>query len=157
MGKDSGSGIETPYGLQSSGFELRWGTNFLPPSRRTLGSKEPAVQWVRGIFQLFSGLGVASTTHPRLRTRLEKQYSYKSTPRLCLHGLLQSGIYFLTFNHLILIFVQHKHTFPFAVPHIYFLYSTEVLKFFIFAQFHFLSHNFTLLTLPLAGTQISDL
>jgi hypothetical protein len=37
-------------------------------------------------------LGMA-TTHPHLIQRLQKQYSYTSTPPLCLHGKLQGELH----------------------------------------------------------------
>ena len=39
-------GIATRYGLDVSGFESRWGRDFPHPSRPSLGSSQPSIQWV---------------------------------------------------------------------------------------------------------------
>ena len=43
------AGIATRYGLDGLGIELRWGRDFLHPSRPALGPTQPPVQWVPGL------------------------------------------------------------------------------------------------------------
>ena len=71
MWRDSVADIATRYGLHSPGIESRWGQHFLNLSHRT-----------------WSGRDVALNTEPHLARKLKKEFSYTSTPRLGLHGLL---------------------------------------------------------------------
>jgi hypothetical protein len=43
-------GIATCYRLDGPGIEPSWGQDFLHPSRQVLGSTQPPVQLVRGLF-----------------------------------------------------------------------------------------------------------
>jgi hypothetical protein len=42
--------IATRYGLDGPGIEYRWGKDFLHPSRPALGSTQPPVKWIPGLF-----------------------------------------------------------------------------------------------------------
>ena len=44
-------GIATGYGLDGSGIQSRWGRDFPHLSRPTLGSTQPPVQWVPGLYR----------------------------------------------------------------------------------------------------------
>ena len=89
-------GTATHYGLDGSGFELRWGPGFSLPVQKCPGGS-PTLLHNRylGVFpDGLSGRGVALTTHPHPAPRLKKEYSFTSTLPLGLHGPLQSETYF---------------------------------------------------------------
>ena len=76
------------YGLDGPGIESRCGRDFPYPSRPALGLTQPPVHRVPG---LSGGIkrpesGVHNPTN--LAPRLEKEYSYTSTPPLGLRGPL---------------------------------------------------------------------
>jgi len=50
FGPGSSVGIATGYGLDVPGIKSRWGRDFPHLSRPTLGSTQPPVQWVKGLF-----------------------------------------------------------------------------------------------------------
>ena len=50
-GPGSVVGIATGYGLDSPGFEFRWGRDFPHLSRLAPGAHQPPVQWVMGLFR----------------------------------------------------------------------------------------------------------
>ena len=50
VGRDSSVGIATRYGLDGPGIESRWRRDFPHPSRPALGSTQPSIQWVPGLF-----------------------------------------------------------------------------------------------------------
>ena len=82
MGQDSTVSIATHYGLDGPGIESWWGQDFPHPSRPTLVSTQPPTQWILELSQGVKGWGMALITHPHLATRLQKEYSYTSTPPL---------------------------------------------------------------------------
>jgi hypothetical protein len=43
-------GVATRYGLDGPGIESWWGRDFPHPSRLALGSTQPPIQWVPGLF-----------------------------------------------------------------------------------------------------------
>jgi hypothetical protein len=77
---DSVVGIATGYGLEDPGIESRLGARFSAP-----------VQTDGGTHSVSCTMDVALTT--LLASRLKKEYSYKSSPRLGLHGLFYSEYY----------------------------------------------------------------
>jgi hypothetical protein len=50
VGQDSSVSIATSYGLDGPGIESRMGRDFLHPSKPTLGSTQPPIRWVPGLF-----------------------------------------------------------------------------------------------------------
>ena len=50
VGRDSSVGIATRYELDGPEIESRWGRDFQHPSRPALGTTQPPIQWVPGIF-----------------------------------------------------------------------------------------------------------
>jgi hypothetical protein len=49
-GRDTAVGIATRYGLEGRGIESRWGRDFSQPSRPALGTTQPPIQRVPGLF-----------------------------------------------------------------------------------------------------------
>ena len=49
-GQDNKVGTGTCYGLDGPGIEPRWGWDYLHLSRPALGSTQPPVQWISGLF-----------------------------------------------------------------------------------------------------------
>jgi hypothetical protein len=49
-GQDSSVGIATRYGLDGPGIESRYGRDFSHLIRPALGSTQPPIQWVPGLF-----------------------------------------------------------------------------------------------------------
>jgi hypothetical protein len=50
MGRDSSVGIATRYEMDGPGIESRWGRDYSQPSRPALGSTQPPIKWVPGLF-----------------------------------------------------------------------------------------------------------
>ena len=50
VGQDSSVGIAIRYGLDAPGIESRWGRVFPHPFRPALGTAQPHVKWVPGLF-----------------------------------------------------------------------------------------------------------
>jgi hypothetical protein len=49
VGRYSSDRIATRYGLDDQGIESRWGRDFPHPTKRTLVSNQPSVQWIPGL------------------------------------------------------------------------------------------------------------
>jgi len=62
VGRDSAVGIATGYGLVGPGIESRWARDISQPSRPALGSNQPPIRWVPGLYRGQSGRAVALTT-----------------------------------------------------------------------------------------------
>jgi hypothetical protein len=69
--------ISTGYGLYGPGIESRWGRDFSPTSRPTLGPTQPPVQWVPGLSR-----GVVLTTYPLLAPMLRMSRAIPLLPPL---------------------------------------------------------------------------
>ena len=87
LGRDSSVGIATRYGLDGPEIESRWGQDFQHLYWLALGPTQSPIQWVPGLF-----LGLMrperGVDHPlHLLQRLQKEYSYTSTPPLGFRGL----------------------------------------------------------------------
>jgi hypothetical protein len=68
VGQDSVVGIATRYRLDGPGIDSQWGQGFPHPFRPALGTTQPAVQWIPGLFHgEQSGWGVALTTYLLVR------------------------------------------------------------------------------------------
>ena len=86
--KLEGAWITTGYGPDCPGIDSRRGRDFPHPCKPTLRPTQPPLQWVR---RLFPGVKrpACGVDHPHyLETRVKKEYSYTSSPRLCLRGRL---------------------------------------------------------------------
>jgi hypothetical protein len=95
VGRDSSVGIVTRYGLDGLGIESRWGRDFPYPSRQALGLTQPPAQWVLGLFPVGKvARAWCRPPNPQLAPRLKKQWSFTSTPPLCLHGRLKGKLCF---------------------------------------------------------------
>ena len=84
LGRDSAVGVTSHYGLDCPRFESRLGRVFPHPFRRALGSTQPPSRLVAGLSQGVRGPGRGVDHPPHLWPRLNKEYSYTSTPFLAL-------------------------------------------------------------------------
>ena len=50
VGRDSSVGIGNRYGLGGPRIESQWGRDFPHPPRPALGTTQPPIQWVLGLF-----------------------------------------------------------------------------------------------------------
>ena len=62
------------------------GRDFPGTSGPALGPTQTPIKWVLGLSWGLTGQGVALNTHPHILLRLNKEWSYTSTPLLGLHG-----------------------------------------------------------------------
>jgi hypothetical protein len=74
------------------GFNSWWGLGiflFTTMSRTALGPTQPPIQSVSGALSLeVSGWGMKLTTHLHPVLRSNNEWSYTSTPTICLHGMV---------------------------------------------------------------------
>jgi len=61
--RDSSVGITTRYGLDGPGIEFGWRRDFPHPSRPSLRSTQPPIQWVPASFPGEKGSGRGLTIH----------------------------------------------------------------------------------------------
>ena len=90
---DSVCGIATSHRLEGPRIEFRSGRVYPKPVPARPGAR--ASSCTMGIVSLSlrqSGRALASVTHPHLKWRLKKEYSYTSNPPLGLHGLFQGEV-----------------------------------------------------------------
>jgi hypothetical protein len=80
MGRNSSVGIATRYGMVGPGIESRWQRNFPHPSGTTLGSNQPPIPWVPGIYRGESDQSVALTTTPTSTEVKERVRLYIYSP-----------------------------------------------------------------------------
>ena len=84
---DSVVGIANRYGLEGTGIESRWGLRFSAPLQIVSETTQPPVQRLPGLSWGYRGPG-RGVGHPHfLAPRLKKEYSYTSTPPMCLRGV----------------------------------------------------------------------
>jgi hypothetical protein len=88
-------GIATDYGQDGPGIESRWGRDFLHLSRPALGPTQPPVQRVPGLSREKKRPERATDNPPPPSAEVENEYSYSSTPLLC---LLYGDLYHLNYN-----------------------------------------------------------
>ena len=87
MGRDNAVGVATRYGLDSPGFESRWGASFSAPVQ-TGPSAHPACNTIgTGSVPGTKQPGRGVEYPPHLAPSLKKEWSYTSTS-LGLRGLL---------------------------------------------------------------------
>jgi hypothetical protein len=58
VGRESVVGIATRYGLYGPRIESRWGRDFSHLSRPVLGTTQPPIQWVPGLYRGCKAAGV---------------------------------------------------------------------------------------------------
>ena len=87
VGHDNVVGIVTRYGLEGLGIQFRCRRDFLHLSRPTVGSDQPPVKGGTGPFQRLKRPRRGVDHPPHLKPRLNKDYSFTSTPPLVLLGL----------------------------------------------------------------------
>ena len=87
VGRDSSVGIETRYGLGGPGFNPRWESRFSLPVQTGPEAHPATYTMGTGSFPGVKRPGRGVDHQPHLAPRLKKEYSYTSTPPLCLHGL----------------------------------------------------------------------
>jgi len=71
-GRVSAVGIAIRYRRDGPVIESRWGRDTPHPSRPTLGSTQPPIQWVPGLSRGLIGGGVALTTNPQCNAEVEE-------------------------------------------------------------------------------------
>jgi hypothetical protein len=93
VGWDGAVGVATRYRLNGPGIEFLWGWNFPHPSRPTLGSTQPPVQWIPSLFPGGKAAGSWRWPPTVMAPKLKKEYSYIFALPLGLHGLLYGECY----------------------------------------------------------------
>lgn len=72
MGRNSVVSIATRYSLDGPRIESQWVRGFPQPSRPPLGSTQPPIEWVPGVFTGVKRSGRGVNDPPRLAQRLKK-------------------------------------------------------------------------------------
>jgi len=65
--------VTTRYETDDSGIEASGSDYVSHPSRLALGRTQPPLHWVPRLSRVYSGRGMAVTTHPNLEQRLKEE------------------------------------------------------------------------------------
>ena len=89
-GRDNSVGIATRYGLDGPGFDSRWGWVFPHPSRPTLVTIQPPIQWISGLFPRGKEAGAwrwpPTPSSAEIKERVELYLDTTSEPSLPVLG-----------------------------------------------------------------------
>jgi hypothetical protein len=94
--------ITTTYGPDGPGFESRQGQQiflFSKTFRPALGPTQPPIKWIPGFFAGVKHLGYEVDRSPPFSAEVKNEWSYISTPHICLHGMERDNFNFDGFCH----------------------------------------------------------